>query len=624
MQLFMKVLKIILGIVLGLVFSFVTIVCLEIVLPKPNPFRVEGFNLWLTGPIVAAWLFLMLCILLTKPSAKKIQTEGIEHLPVSISELINGIIDAMRYRRSVRADVRQELTDHFTDALAFCENELEKQKRIGELIAEFGDIKLLGALIRRGKKRCRPLWRTMVARAFQFFGICFLLLILYIGWFFTGKPVISTDYLEILNQQVKPVADDSQNAWPFYKQAAEKYVKCENEDFDFHPASPSPFTRSEQDLLVIRQAITNNQESFELIRQGNEKPYYWQIYRIGEGQNELLEMLLPHLSDYKKMTYLMCWQGLLNAKQDDFGIAFSNLLDVYSFGQHLRGQKTTLIEQLAAMGIEGISINTLRIILAKYDEQIDTALLNSVREQFAVMIADTNFALDFDSEKIFIYDEAQRCFTESRFGISHLYLPRLKDLGSATGDIIVTAFGMRPFHILFTHPDKEQTLEDIRRFYSEIEKIGTLTPASIKSKGPEADAVLEEVIKKNVFLNILLPAVIKVNQMAWRSRTESEAMLVILAVTQYQKEHGRFPDSLDVLVDKGLLNEVPIDPYSDKALVYRTTHDGFTLYSAGYNFIDDGGMQGEYEGTHKNPQSRRWTNDGDAIFWPVQSVNSQR
>ena len=66
MQVFIKVLKIIAGIVLGLVFSFVTIVCLEVLLPKPNPFRKEGLNLWLTAPIIAGWLFLILWLLLRK------------------------------------------------------------------------------------------------------------------------------------------------------------------------------------------------------------------------------------------------------------------------------------------------------------------------------------------------------------------------------------------------------------------------------------------------------------------------------------------------------------------------------------------------------------------------------
>jgi hypothetical protein len=541
----------------------------------------------------------------------------VSDFPQVAIDYIDSVIKAMKYRKKVREDVREELMAHFSDALADCTLDNEKQQAVETLIADFGDAKLLGKLLRRAKKRCRPLWRTMVTRTFQFIGISILLLVLYIGWFFTGKPIISTDYLEILNQQVKPVADDSQNAWPFYKQAAEKYIKCENEDFDFHPANPSPFTRSEQDVQIIRQAISDNQESLELIRQGNRKPYYWQIYDIGEGQNELIEVLLPHLSDYKKLTYLMCWQGLLSAEEGNLGKSFSNLLEVYSLGQHLRGQNTTLIEQLVAMAFEGMSTNTLRIILAEYDEQIDATLLNSVRERYAAMIAEQDFTVDYGSEKLFMYDEAQRCFTDSRFGKSHLYLRRISELGLGpqgySGNI-----GTLPFHVLFTHPDKEETLRDIERFYVEMEKITTLTPASVKSKGLDADAVVEEVIKKNVFLNILLPALSKLNQMAWRSRTESYATLVILAVTQYQKEYGQFPDSLDVLVDKGFLNEVPMDPYSDKPLVYRKTENSFTLYSVGYNFTDDGGAPGDYKGTNKNPQAKRWTEAGDAIFWPVE------
>ena len=134
MQVFIKILKIITGVILGLVFSFLTIVCLEIVLPKPNPFRAEGLNLWLTAPIVAAWVFFLLWLLLRKPTAKKNHTPGIELLPESSSELIDGIIDTMKYRRSVCADVRQELTDHFTDALADCETDDKKQQASKELI----------------------------------------------------------------------------------------------------------------------------------------------------------------------------------------------------------------------------------------------------------------------------------------------------------------------------------------------------------------------------------------------------------------------------------------------------------------------------------------------------------
>ena len=144
-----------------------------------------------------------------------------------------------------------------------------------------------------------------------------------------------------------------------------------------------------------------------------------------------------------------------------------------------------------------------------------------------------------------------------------------------------------------------------------------MTPASVKSQGLDFDQFSDEVMKKNIFLTILMPAIGKVNQIAYRNRIDSEATLTILAVIQYQKQYGQAPDSLDDLVEKGLLKEVSIDPFSDKPLVYRKTDDGFILYSVGFNFIDDGGVSGEYEGTNKNSHARRWTDDGDAIFWPV-------
>ena len=633
MKVFIKILKIILGIVLGLVFSFLTIVSLSAISPsKYEEFFFRSMShLWLIALIVAAWVFLMLWLLLRKPSGKKIKTDGIELLPESISELIDAIIGAMKYRRSVRADVRQELTDHFTDAMADCRDEQQKQERIKELIEEFGDIDLLGKLLRRAKKRCRPLWRTMVARTFQLMGLCVVLLILYIGWFFTGKPQITTNYLEVMNQQVRPVADDSQNAWPYYKQAAEKFVKYEdgNEDekFDFHPTSPSPFTRSEQDRQIIQQSIDDNRESLDLIRQGNQKTYCWQVYGLEEyaEDNEIMFMLMPHLSDYRNLTYLMCWQGLLDAKQGDFKKPFNDVLEAYTFGQHLRGQNTTLIEQLVAMSVEWTSTETLRMLLAEYGAQVDATVLDSTRQRLAGLIEHKNFTVDFDCEKLFMRDEAQRCFTQSRFGKSHLYLPRLKVLGAldahhfdpTDGDEI-RVWIKGGLHVLFTHPDKEQTIRDVERFYTEMDKLATLTPASVKEQVLDMKKFETDAMENNVFLSVLMPALTKVSMYSHRGRVDSEATLTILGVMQYQEEYGQLPESLDILAKKGFLREVPIDPFSNESLVYRKTDDGFILYSVGYNFTDDGGVPGVYKGTNQNSHARRWTENGDAIFWPVE------
>jgi hypothetical protein len=63
-----------------------------------------------------------------------------------------------------------------------------------------------------------------------------------------------------------------------------------------------------------------------------------------------------------------------------------------------------------------------------------------------------------------------------------------------------------------------------------------------------------------------------------------------------------------------------MDPFSDKPLVYRRTDDDFILYSVGYNFIDDGGVRGK----DKNGKPRMWADNGDRIFRPTMSVNSNQ
>jgi len=61
------------------------------------------------------------------------------------------------------------------------------------------------------------------------------------------------------------------------------------------------------------------------------------------------------------------------------------------------------------------------------------------------------------------------------------------------------------------------------------------------------------------------------------------------------------------------LKALPIDPFSDKPLVYRRTEDGFILYSVGPNFEDDGGVVGKDE----KGRVKMWADEGDAVFWPV-------
>ncbi len=82
-------------------------------------------------------------------------------------------------------------------------------------------------------------------------------------------------------------------------------------------------------------------------------------------------------------------------------------------------------------------------------------------------------------------------------------------------------------------------------------------------------------------------------QFAFLKETALEAMMLAtksgLACKIYKNSHGRYPESLEALVP-GILNTVPIDPFTEKPLVYRLTSDEVLIYSLGSNERDDGGQ----------------------------------
>lgn len=61
-----------------------------------------------------------------------------------------------------------------------------------------------------------------------------------------------------------------------------------------------------------------------------------------------------------------------------------------------------------------------------------------------------------------------------------------------------------------------------------------------------------------------------------------------LACRIHKGRTGQYPESLEALVP-ALLNDVPIDPFTGRPLVYRREGEGFIVYSLGSNLKDDGG-----------------------------------
>ena len=131
--------------------------------------------------------------------AREYEKGDLQNLPACAAEFIELIVKKMRYRKKVRWDVQAELATHFEDELKDCTTDKEKEQTARQLITDFGEVKLLAVLLRRAKKRCRPLWKKTIVRSLQAVGIIIVLFCLYTVWFVSGRPTISVDYLALFN-----------------------------------------------------------------------------------------------------------------------------------------------------------------------------------------------------------------------------------------------------------------------------------------------------------------------------------------------------------------------------------------------------------------------------------------
>ena len=547
---------------------------------------------------------------------KSREQEHIEKLPQSIQEFIKLVIRKMGYRRKVRLEVCQELTAHFEDELRHCTDEQQKLQKAQRLIEQFGDVKLLGILLRRAKKRCRPLGRTIAARTFQTVGVLLVCFILYVAWFLSGKPAITTDYIAEVNRLARPVADESLNAAPLFEEAA---AKCPNTPDGFADFWSIKYADANQ---TQRQAMENHvlqcSPALGLITEGAEKPYYWPKYTTGNkpaDDGSMIGVLLPNLSKFRELARALCLRAQINAQKGDYGQAFDNLTTCYKFGRIAKQGEKTLIEQLVGIAIEALAARNARELMHRYE--IKPRQLEEFQSKFDEAYAGEDFTMRLLFEKFCVYDEIQRSFTEDRLGGGHLYLQRLHELasGSASGIPLVEAVSsLEGLHILFTHPNKKETKETADKAYGFWQQVTRETPAQLRAEGIDLNKQIEQLVKGNVLLKIMSPAIGKVHELTYRVKADVEATSTIAAILRCQQNKGALPTDLNELRQAGYLKQLPLDPFSNQPLVYKRTGEGFTVYSIGLNFIDDGGKWN----LDKEGKVRLWADEGDAVFWPVQ------
>jgi hypothetical protein len=539
-----------------------------------------------------------------------------DDLPNCVSAFLTELIKHIRYRRKVREDIRDELRAHFVDELRACTSQGDRQKKAEEVIAGFGDPKLLATLLRRAKRRCRPAWQTAVVRTVQVVAVLVVCFVAYVVWFLAGKPVVTTDYVAQFNRLVRPPADEGLNAATFYTRAAEMIAEP--------PSGILDMLKSEHDALGAEQRqrlagwLAARQQMFDLLAEGARRRHYWRTY---EGEEGMLSVLLPYVRSYGYLAHALGHRAEFLAdegRQDD---ALAMVQVCYRHGRHLRAGNKSLIEQIRGMRIEDVATDALLGILSRH--RLKPAELAELQEGLEGLFEDEDFRVNLARERLMVYDEIQRCFTAGGPTGEHLYPRRLASL-SHSGDertgIVVYDFVTTPRRwgtvakVLFAHPDKEETRATFDRAYDSVNDWLRKTPIQLRAEGIDINDEMERMVKGNVLLEVMIPVLGRVHRFSYQTEVRFDAALTVVALLRYEVEKGGYPENLAELVAAGYLQRPPLDAWSTGPLTYRRTGDDFLLYGWGENFTDDGGRRAaDDEGGGRSA----WSDDGDWVFWPV-------
>jgi hypothetical protein len=542
--------------------------------------------------------------------------EDTNSTPAIVEAYIKSVVKKVRYRKKVRQDVRAELEAHFEDALSDCKFSKEREQVATTLIAGFGDARCLAKLIRRGKKRCRPVWVKGMIRLSQAAGLCVLYVVLCTSRLYIGSPTIKVDTMAWLNESVREGRDESLNARHDLTEACALLGK--------EPSSLRDWPRLIRDMnepqrQSVEAYLAENQPAFHHFRQAATKPHYWPYYAPAEsmpertgtgavavsGLMDTMEMT-AHLSSQcmesaktiRQLAFAMEYQIQWETQQGKIDQAVSDCVALTQCGRFM-ASTGLMIEELVGVAITALGHRSILHVLEVADVN-ETALASTYRQFDAILRSDTPF-MPVDFERALIDDLVQRSFTDDGQGNG-----RMLSSGMVLAASTLTSWLKNL--LLFDLPDRQEITQKITAFYDQVEAHSGLSPWQLHEQPRESEPTDDF-----WYMEILGPAFERIAQLGWRLKTDNEATLAILGIKHYQATQGALPSSLEALPQAGLVRTIPRDYYSDGPFGYKRTEDGFTLYSRGRDMNDDGGKPAVNEAG----ELKKYGAHGDWIYWPI-------
>ncbi|OWK34790.1 hypothetical protein [Fimbriiglobus ruber] len=292
-------------------------------------------------------------------------------------------------------------------------------------------------------------------------------------------------------------------------------------------------------------------------------------FRLDFAEPNSLATLLPYTQKIRQTGMLLDIDAVVRAYQGRPNEAIESAHALLNTGRAL-GDEPTFISQLVRMAVVTISKKATERTLGWGKP---TAGLAELQAAYADELAAPRITYGLRGERASLFSLMQN-LDDGKLGLSGLVDDKV---GSGLRDRATTLFGRKFIS------GQQATL---------LEIFGQLLAAD-KLSGPERDAAFEAVPIppkdfENFLIRLLLPAWHKMNAAENRTRAVLGSTVVALACERYRLKFGKWPATL-ADIPKEILREVPADPYTGEALLYKILPDGAVVYATGPDRIDNGG-----------------------------------
>ncbi|WOO43641.1 hypothetical protein [Rubellicoccus peritrichatus] len=388
-----------------------------------------------------------------------------------------------------------------------------------------------------------------------------------------------------IEELLPPPVPEDENAAPLYLELiameeenpaiaeAEEEIEALTEDYDWGEVFSLSLVEEQFDEL---EQILNREELaeyFALLEKITDRSYFQPDWDYNKGPS----LLVPEVGTQMTATRLLLAKAVLDLRQNEEANAAKYAEQALQIANHAN-QSYILVSMLTAAAIR----NSVFVFIESFDQASDNGLPLELIESWASNKMVDNWVNALDMERlgmggtifpaILDGDDRQR---QSLFGEDEIGLSKISSNP-----------GMRWFFV-YDYAHYLNSMADSREF-ALLPYCGSIDDERRVSEASSMEAAEKYRIVSRI---ILMPtAMVRTNLV----KADSKQLLTLtgLALSAYNKDHDKYPNSLGELVPD-YLDEIPVDPLTGGGFVYRPEGEGYLLYGLGPNRVDDGGTTNE-------------------------------